>query len=79
MAPKKRTGKTLVRGSDGALYLMTKTGPPLKLTEDETRTVTQKLKDVEERLAPILDEEFSDFELNCHQTIRITIPDVFME
>ena len=80
--PQKRqkySGKTLVRGSDGALYVMTKTHPPVKLTEDEMRTVTKKFKNVEEKLAAILDEEFSDFELNCHQTIRITIPDVFME
>ena len=75
----RHSGKTLVRGSDGALYLLTKTDPPVKLTEDEMRTVTEKLKNVDEKLAAILDEEFSDFELNCHNTIRITIPDVFME
>ena len=75
----RHSGKTLVRGSDGALYVLTKTGPPVKLTEDEMRTVTKKLKNVEEKLAAILDEEFSDCAPNCHSHIRITIPDVFME
>ena len=80
--PQKRqrySGKTLVRGSDGALYVMTKTHPPAKLTEDEMRTVTQKLKNVEEKVAAILDEEFSDCEPWCFSQFRITIPDVFME
>ena len=73
------SGKTLVRGSDGALYVMTKTDPPVKLTEDQMGTVTKKLKNVEEKLAAILDEEFSDCEPNCFSQIRLTIPDVFME
>jgi len=80
--PQKRqrySGKTLVRGSDGALYVMTKTHPPVKLTEDEMRTVTKKFKNVEEKLAAILDEEFSDCEPMCYGQARITIPDVFME
>jgi hypothetical protein len=34
------SGKTLVRGSDGALYVMTKTDPPVKLTDDQMGTVT---------------------------------------
>ena len=73
------SGKTLVRGSDGALYVMTKTDPPVKLTEDEMRTVTKKFKNVEEKLAAILDEEFSDCDPICFWQVRITIPDVFME
>jgi hypothetical protein len=80
--PQKRqrdSGKTLVRGSDGALYVMTKTEPPVKLTEDEMRTVTKKFKNVEEKLAAIIDEEFSDCEPICFWQVRITIPDVFME
>lgn len=73
------SGKTLVRGSDGALYVLTKTDPPVKLTEDQMRTVTNKLKNVDEKLAAILDEEFSGCEPNCYSQLRITIPDVFME
>lgn len=76
---KRYSGKTLVRGADGALYVITKTDPPVKLTEDEMRTVTKKLKNVEEKLAAILEEEFSDCEPICFWQGRITIPDVFME
>ena len=59
--------------------MLSKTDPPVKLTEDEMRTVTKKFKNVEEKLAAILDEEFSDCEPWCFSQNRITIPDVLME
>jgi hypothetical protein len=78
-ARRKRERKTLVRGADGALYLLTKTNPPMKLTEKEARTLTEVLEVAEEKLAKIIDKEIPRFALNCTHTVQITLPEVFME
>ena len=50
-ARKKRAGKTLVRGADGALYVLTgKDLAPFKLPEEKAEKVTQILKDAQENL-----------------------------
>ncbi len=51
--PKRKTPKrkTLVRGADGALYLLTdKDLRPFKLPEEKAKKVTQILKDAQENL-----------------------------
>jgi len=79
MPQPRRGGKTLVRGADGALYMLTKTDVPVKLTENEERKVTKVLKEAEEKLGNILNEEIPRLDLGCHATFHITIPDVLME
>jgi hypothetical protein len=50
-ARKKRARKTLVRGADGGLYVLTDNAlAPFRLSEENTEKVTQILKDAHENL-----------------------------
>ena len=75
----RHSGKTLVRGSDGALYLLTKTDPPVKLTESEAKKLEKILDDTEEKLARIVDKEIPRFDFSGTRSIHVTIPEVFMD
>lgn len=70
--------KTLVRGADGALYLLTETQAPMKLTEEETQTVTNLLAETDEKLTRIL-KEIPRFSLGCTRKAHVTLPEVFIE
>jgi hypothetical protein len=71
---------TAVRGPDGALYILSKTAPPVKMTEDEAQKLTKILEDAKPKLEAILKEEIAaNIAASCGQNIHITIPDVLME
>lgn len=74
-----KTKNTIVRGADGALYHLTKTGPPVKLTKQQSQEITQVIKDTERKLQKLVHQELVRFELGCNQNIQIEIPDVLME
>lgn len=74
-----REKKVLVRGADGALYVLTKTKPPEKLTEEEVTKVTKIVKKAEENLADILEKEVPRLDFSKEHSVRITIPEVFTE
>ena len=78
-ARKKRAGKTLVRGADGALYMLTKTDAPVKLKEDEAEEVEDILDDAEKKLGEIIDKAIPRFDFACTRSVHVTIPEVFME
>jgi hypothetical protein len=71
--------KTLVRGPDGALYVLTKTDPPVKLTEIEAHKVNKIVEDAEKKLARIIDTDLSRFDFSGTRSVHVTIPEVFME
>jgi hypothetical protein len=76
---KKRGGKTVVRGADGALYLLSKTGRPVKLTENQTKQAHSVIKKLEGKLKAIVADELKNVALGCNQNIKIIIPDVHLE
>lgn len=71
--------KILVRGADGALYALTKTGPPQELTEEQTTKIEEVVKKAEEDLADALDKEVPQLAFGKAHSIRVTIPEVFMD
>lgn len=75
----KKRHKTVVRGADGTLYLLTKTGRPVKLTDRQAREVHQIVEELEGRLEAIVADELKNIALSCTQHIRILIPDVNLE
>jgi hypothetical protein len=70
---------TLVRGADGALYLITQGSAPVKLDDKEADKVTKILADAKGKLEKILNEDLSKVAAGCNQNIQITIPDVPMK
>jgi hypothetical protein len=82
MAParrKRRRGETtLVRGPDGALYLLAETELPLKLTENEAHKLTRVLKDAEKKLTDVLKNEIPRCEFGGSNFVRVVVPDVFL-
>lgn len=71
---------TVVRGPDGALYVLSKTAPPAKLTEQQAQKLTEILADAEQKFEDTLYKEIStNIEAGCFHAIHITIPDVSME
>jgi len=71
--------KTLVRGPDGVLYLLTKTAPPERLTDDEAEKLKKIIDDAEGALGKIIDKEIPRFALVCTRLIHINLPEVFMD
>jgi hypothetical protein len=74
----RRGETTLVRGPDGALYLLTETEPPLKLTEIEARKLTRILKDAEKKLTKVLKNEIPRCDFGGSNFVRVVVPDVFL-
>jgi hypothetical protein len=68
--------KTVVRGADGALYTLSKTAPPVKLTEEQAKELGEAIEKAKKKLEGILAEELSLCAASCSQHIHITIPDV---
>ncbi|HWX16537.1 MAG TPA: hypothetical protein VNY07_08120 [Chthoniobacterales bacterium] len=75
---KKRGEKTVVRGADGALYVLSKTGPLVKLADDQAQELTAAIKKAEEKLEGIIAEELSCVAASCTQSVHIHIPDVLI-
>ena len=71
--------KTLVRGADGALYLLTKNEPPQRLTDDEAEKLKRIIDEAEGALGKIIDKEIPRFAFNCTRSIMISLPEVFMD
>lgn len=71
--------KILVRGPDGKLYALSKTGVPEQLTAEEQQRVAEIIDQAEERLAEVLDEAIPRFDFGRTQMIRVTIPELFLE
>jgi len=77
--PKKRGVKTVVRGADGALYLLSKSGRPVKLTENQTKEAHSVIRKLEGKLNKIVEDELKSIALGCTQHTKIIIPDVHLE
>lgn len=73
-----RETRTLVRGADGALYMLTKTHPPVKLTDNEKEKIEDILDDAEEKLGKIINQAIPRCEFSCTRSVHVTIPEVFM-
>jgi hypothetical protein len=71
--------KILVRGPDGKLYALSKTGAPEQLTAEEAQLVADIVDEAEERLAEILNDAIPRFNFGRTQMIRVTIPELFLE
>ncbi len=69
--------KTLVRGPDGTLYLLSEDKPPLKLEGNEAVKVEEFLTDTETTLTKII-AELAQSEMSCTHNIHVTLPEVFM-
>jgi hypothetical protein len=77
---KQQACKTVVRGADGALYILSKTTPPVKMTNEEAQKLTEILENAKPKLEAILNEEIAaNCDKGCGRTLDLTIPDVFME
>jgi hypothetical protein len=80
MAPKESQANkeiTLVRGADGALYLINKTRTHLQLKEDKAHQVTEILKDAEKKLTEIIREDEWFKSLSCTGNVHVVVPEVF--
>ena len=71
--------KALVRGGDGSLYLVSETGPPTKLTEEENERVEDILENTGEELGKAIDREIPRICLGGTHHVHIALPEVFME
>jgi hypothetical protein len=71
--------RTLVRGADGALYMLTKDQPPVKLTEKEADKIEDILEDVEEKLGKLIDKAIPRCEFACTRSVHVSLPEVFMQ
>jgi hypothetical protein len=72
---KPKEKKTVVRGPDGALHVVSKTGT-VKLTDSEAQEVTEAIEKTKEKLEAIVAEEMSKVAAGCHQNVHIAIPDM---
>jgi hypothetical protein len=72
-------GKTLVRGADGALYIVSKHNPPERLTEEETEQVANLVDEAEEDLSRKINQLLPRIMPNCVRNARVVIPEVFTE
>ena len=70
--------KILVRGPDGKLYAVSKTGAPEQLTAQEEQAVAQIIDQAEGRLAEELNDAVPRFDFGRTQMIRV-IPELFQE
>jgi hypothetical protein len=73
-----RGTRTLVRAPDGKLYMLTKTDPPVQLTDVEARKVEKILDRAEEKLGKIINEAIPRCEFACTRSVHVTLPEVFM-
>lgn len=71
--------KTLVRGPDGSLYLLTENAPPLKLTPEETKRVEEIFQGEGEALGKAVDAALPRICLGGSHNLHIAIPEVFMD
>jgi hypothetical protein len=71
--------KTLVRGADGALYIVSKHEPPERLTEEEAEQVAQLVDEAEEDLSRKINGIIPRITPNCTRNARVVIPEVFMD
>ncbi len=73
--------KAIVRGADGALYVVSKTGPPVKISDQDEQKLTRILEDHKEKFEGILNKEIEAAipAMACGHTLDLTLPDVSME
>ena len=73
--------KAIVRGSDGAVYIVSKTAPPVKLSEQDEQKLTKVFEDHKETFETILNKEIAAVipMASCGHNLNLTIPDVSME
>jgi hypothetical protein len=68
--------KTVVRGSDGKLYRLSKTDPLDPVPDDQAKEVEDALPKLEKKLEGILAQDMANVAASCNQHVRIIIPDV---
>lgn len=68
--------KTLVRGPDGALYLLSENNPPVKLEEEDAAEVYELLAETDEKLTKLL-KEMPRTEMSCTHLVHVRLPEVF--
>jgi hypothetical protein len=66
--------KTLVRGADGALYVISKDKPPIKLAEKDAEGLRQILKQAEEQLSATLKDEVPI----VGSGVTLMLPEIFL-
>jgi hypothetical protein len=72
--------KAIVRGPDGKVYIVSKTGAPVQLSDEDTQKVTKILEDHKKKFERILNEEIAaNVAAECGHRLDLTIPDVSME
>lgn len=69
-------GKMLVRGADGALYIVSKHNPPERLTEEEAEQVAQLVDEADEDLSRKINQLIPGMTPNCVRCTRVTIPEL---
>jgi len=72
-------GKTLVRGADGALYFVSKSDPPQRLTEAQAAKVADLIDKAEDDLSRKINDAIPNIAPNCTRNARVVIPEVFMD
>ncbi|CAN5470626.1 hypothetical protein BH18VER1_BH18VER1_14420 [soil metagenome] len=66
--------RTVVRGADGVLYLMTETRPPIKLTEDDAVKLKGIMEDAEKELFDRISREMPALGGCVHVVIAEVFP-----
>jgi hypothetical protein len=65
--------KTLVRGADGALYLLDKNNPPIKLRDEDAEVIKRLVKDAEVKLS---EQVMKDVPI-IGSGVNLVIPEIF--
>jgi hypothetical protein len=72
--------KAIVRGPDGKVYVVSKTAPPVQLSDEDTQKITKILADHKKKFEGILHQEIAaNVAAECGHNLNLTIPDVSME
>ncbi len=77
MAPEKKTQDkvTLVRGADGALYLLTEDKTPLKLKRSEEKQINEILEDTQKKLTKVV-EGIERCDFGGTRVVHVIVPEV---
>ncbi len=72
----KKNSGTLVRSSDGKLYLVSTTGLPTALTDEQAKAVEAALPDLQKQMEALVAQDAAMAAAGCNQLVQIIIPDI---
>lgn len=71
---------SIVRGPDGAVYILSKTAAPVKMSDADAQKLRDILDDHKDKFEDILTDAISAaIPMGCGHKLDLTVPDVSME